>query len=308
MVTKKTAPAVAQLQLVYDGPEVKDGTIRVEDMVDALIGFGRAYEKISELQNVPIRQHLRVTGIRRNSADILISIFGQTDPATALESAVSIGKYAAIIVGSIVSYIKYKKHLKGDKKPKEVQINNSGTINVINADKVVMEVPKRDYELYSSGVLDSDLDHLTRPLREGFVDSVEFRDEGGKAIEGSRIESKEKAYFSHSSETVTTTKDDVVLEGEMKSLNKDSNSGLFHLTSGKKVRYKLAGKNPETLWRGFAYSGPVRVRCRVHLDSELSPTLLEIFHIDRLQRALFPEGVPPAARHEDKKSRKPARR
>jgi hypothetical protein len=59
------------------------------------------------------------------------------------------------------------------------------------------------------------------------------------------------------------------------------------LNSGKKVRYKLVGKNPHIFWKAFAYSGPVRVRCRVHLDSDLNPTLLEIYGIDRLQRNFF---------------------
>lgn len=289
---KKTAPSVAQLQLVYDGPEVKDGTLRVEDMVDALIGFGRAYDKIADLQNVPIKQHLRVTGIKKASADILISALSHVDPNVAMTSAVEVGKYTAAIVTTIVGFIQFKKHMKGAK-PKDVQINsNNGTINVFNNAKVVMELPKRDYELYNSGLLDSDLDHLTRPLEEGRVNAVEFRDGKGKPFEGSRIEAGERDYFSCSAENSTTTQDDVQLEGEMKSLNKDSNSGLFHLNSGKKVRYKLVGKNPHTFWKAFAYSGPVRVRCRVHLDSDLNPTLLEIYGIDRLQRNFFVSEAP----------------
>ena len=85
---KKVQPSVAQLQLVYDGPEVKDGTLRIEDMVDALIGFGRAYDKIADLQNVPVKQNLRVTGIKRASADILISAFSQMNPTVCRTSSV----------------------------------------------------------------------------------------------------------------------------------------------------------------------------------------------------------------------------
>jgi hypothetical protein len=290
---KKASPSVAQLQLVYDGPEVKDGTLRVEDMVDALIGFGRAYDKIADLQNVPVKQHLRVTGIKKASADILISALSHVDPNVAMTSVVEVGKYTAAIITTIVGFIKFKKHMMGAKPKIEINSNN-GTINVFNNAKVVMELPKRDYELYNSRLLDSDLDHLTRPLEEGRVDAVEFRDGKGKPFEGSRIEAGERDYFSSSDESSTTTKDDVLLEGEMKSLNKDSNSGLFHLNSGRKVRYKLVGKNPHTFWKAFAYSGPVRVRCRVHLDGDLNPTLLEIYGIDRLQRNFFVSEAPTA--------------
>lgn len=284
---KKVPPSVAQLQLVYDGPEVKDGTLRIEDMVDALIGFGRAYDKIADLQNVPVKQNLRVTGIKRASADILISAFSQMNPTVTLSNVVEAGKYASAIITTIVGFIQFKKHMKGAKS-KDVKINNTnGNVYVFNNSKVSLELSKRDYETYSSGLLDADLDHLTRPLQEGSVDTVEIRDGSGKAIEGSQITAQEREYFSNSSESSTSTKDDVALEGEMKSLNKDSNSGQFHLTSGKKVRYKLVGKNPHTFWKAFAYSGPVRVRCRVHLDSDLNPTLLEIFHIERLQRNFF---------------------
>jgi hypothetical protein len=47
-------------------------------------------------------------------------------------------------------------------------------------------------------------------------------------------------------------------------------------------------------WRAFAYSGPVRVRCRVHLDGDLNPTLLEIYGINRLQRNFFVSEAPTA--------------
>lgn len=36
---RKLAPNEVQLGLLYSGPEVKDGTISVEDMVAALLGF-----------------------------------------------------------------------------------------------------------------------------------------------------------------------------------------------------------------------------------------------------------------------------
>jgi hypothetical protein len=40
-------PDATQVELLYSGTEVEDGTVPVQDMVDALVGFSGAYSVIA---------------------------------------------------------------------------------------------------------------------------------------------------------------------------------------------------------------------------------------------------------------------
>ncbi len=45
------------IELLYDGKEVEEGKVPVEDMVDALVGFSSAYGKIARRQFSPDYGH-----------------------------------------------------------------------------------------------------------------------------------------------------------------------------------------------------------------------------------------------------------
>ena len=57
---------------LYRGTEVEDGTMPVDDMVDALVGFSGVYAKIAHSQFSPEYGHrIRVVGLQRGSAQIV---------------------------------------------------------------------------------------------------------------------------------------------------------------------------------------------------------------------------------------------
>jgi hypothetical protein len=62
-----------KVELVYRGTDVEDGTVPVNDMVDALVGFSGAFDKIARRQELPETAHrIRVVGLERGSAKIII--------------------------------------------------------------------------------------------------------------------------------------------------------------------------------------------------------------------------------------------
>lgn len=282
---RKPATTTTQLELVYDGPDVKNGTIGLEDMVSALIGFGRAYAKVAELHRVEVPHQLRVTGIRRASADIQIAVqFATPEMLSAMGTVLTA---AGGILASIALIIKVTRHAGKPSRAKEpnISVKGDGNVVVVNGAGAKMEIPKREYDIWHSGLLESDLHNLTRPLEAGRIDYVEFRQDR-KPIEGTRIDADERDLFEHSTQGVTTTKDDVWLEGELRSLNKKTNVGMFYLTDGRGVRYRFASSKPQHLYRGFAHVGPVRVRCRAHFDESLNPVFVEVFDVKLMQPPL----------------------
>jgi hypothetical protein len=275
-------PIEARYELVYDGPEVKDGTMDVEDMVSALVGFGKAYDKVAELLKVQPQHRLRITGIKQSSADILIAIL--LPDAAQLTAIGAAATGIAAVIGSIAAVIKVTKHA-GKPADQKFQVTNNGVIVFNKADEPY-QLSKRDYEIWKGRAIAPDLDQLTRPLEEGRIDMVELRDEKERPVEGTRIAANQRELFRYDSESVTITKDDIWLQGELRSLNKRSNSGIFYLSDGRRVRYRFATDSPESLYADFAYAGPVRVRCKAHFDANLNPVLIEIFQVERLQGSL----------------------
>jgi hypothetical protein len=286
-LTGRTSRLDTQIELVYDGPEVQDGTLAVEDMISALVGFGRAYAKVNELFSGPEEKHkLRVTGLERNSADIIISVQMVPVLDSLLPHAQGILMGVGAVLGGIAAVIKAKRVVGKEKNP-TINVTNNGVV-IVNKNNTQVTLDKRAYNLYKSGLIDADLDQMTRPLVEGAIDLVELRDEHKKPIPDTRISAEERDIFRIKEESVTTTKDDVILVGELRSLNKNTNRGQFVMNDGKRVSYKFATKKPQALYKGFAYSGQVKVRCRAHFDANLDLSFIEIFGVEPLQKSLIP--------------------
>ena len=64
-----------EIHLRYEGPDVDDGTMSIQDIVPVLQGFASAYGKIASSDDPSSTHRLRITGIRRGSADILLEVW-----------------------------------------------------------------------------------------------------------------------------------------------------------------------------------------------------------------------------------------
>ena len=99
--------------LRYQGPDVDDGSMSVEDIVPVLEGIASAYGRIAADTSAGVQHRLRITGVRHGSADILLEIWDVVGKASDhLQDIDVLGRTAIGIVTTIFGVIKIKKHLK----------------------------------------------------------------------------------------------------------------------------------------------------------------------------------------------------
>jgi hypothetical protein len=276
------------LVLRYDGPDVDDGSMSIEDVVPVLQGFAGAYGKIAAEAGVGGQHRIRITGVQPGSAKLILEVWDalgkMADPLTSI-SLLTAG--AASIVGTIVGVIKLKRHLKG--KPFKERITGEGTVSVTNIENVTINMPINIYNIYKSKLIDQDLAKIVRPLKPGQINSAEIsaQQPDGSFIQ-ERISATERELFETEIVTVTTTKT-TWLVGQLTSLNKPTESGYLILTDGTRVFYHYAGENVGKLHSIFGtYEGPVKVFATANMDENLKVVQLEILDIEKMQGELFP--------------------
>lgn len=274
-----------QITLKYEGKDVDDGTMPIEDVVAALQGFSSAYAKLANRYDPNEQHQIRVSAINKSSFAVLVLAW-----ATENHSALIKGSAAAVqwIVGTVIKVVELKKAAKGQP-PVSVVVNGSNnTVIVTTVGNVQTEVPPEAYEAFRSKSLDSDLARITSPLKEGKIDvaRINVTDPDGKEIAKAQVESFEKPFFKAEEKTVTSTSKPVVLEGQFVSLNKESDRGSFRMQNGKTVRYHFKAEDASLLHADFAYKGPVSVECVASFDSNLEVKSLDITSVTRLQREL----------------------
>jgi hypothetical protein len=307
-------PEVTQLELVYGGNEVDDGTIPIEYMIDALMGFSVAYEKIAARTIRNADHQIRVVGIeQQDSTHIVLNImeWAHANPAAAGAAFTALGiataKAAYTVIKDIAKLISGKKHLAGG----EPKIIFEGTnILLINRPEEPLQLTKEQLEFLREGLIDPDLDRLTTPLDHTNVTKFELRTD---KIPIADVSKQEREYFLYSPKSVTTTKDDLWITGMLNSLAKDKNRGTFHTVTGLHVPYRYVGHNKEELLRAFAHRGLVRVRARVALGTDLQPVSLQIYSVQLDQQDLFSSAQnaqtkPRPTEHESNSKKKKERR
>jgi hypothetical protein len=138
-----------------------------------------------------------------------------------------------------------------------------------------LPISRADFEILDKGVIDSDLDKMASPLREDFIDAFEIKHDENEAPD-LHIEASDRPYFAKPRREAATTQE-VTLTGTMTSISKTTNSGVFVIDNGKKVRFKFsdADKLPD-FYLKFAYLGPVRVTCKAKLDDNLDVISIDI--------------------------------
>ena len=64
-----------EIHLRYEGPDVDDGTMSVEDIVPVLQGFSSAYRKLVIRDDPESKHRLRLAAVRQGSADIILDVW-----------------------------------------------------------------------------------------------------------------------------------------------------------------------------------------------------------------------------------------
>ena len=284
------------ITLRYVGRDVDNGSIAVDDLLAALNGFSSAFYKIAERESLDYKQRIKVTGISKSSANVHLEIFqwvqahpvvAQTVGTAGTVLAVTGKKLAAkvtdIVIDRIVSIFKAKKHIQRSEYKTEVS-GDSNTVIIINSVNAKLPINREDFEILDKGVIDTDLDKMASPLREDFIDAFEIKHDERESPD-LHIEASDRPYFARPRREAATTQD-VILTGTMTTISKATNSGVFVIENGRKVRFKFSDpeKLPE-LYRQFSHLGTVQVKCKAKLDDNLDVISIEISDVQPLQKA-----------------------
>jgi hypothetical protein len=278
------------IHLRYEGPDVDDGTMSLQDIVPVLQGFSSAYGKLAATDDPGSTHRLKISAVRPGSADIVLQVWttlGENAPQlTAIGAIAAVLGVAYKIVQKIIGVSKIKRHVK--RRPFKETISANNSIVIANSENVTLEVPLEVYELFKSGDIDKDLDRLTSPLVEGRIDAaeVEARPTDGEVLR-ERITAEERPYFESGDLAVTSTRE-TWLVARLNSLTKSTNSGFLNLNDGTRAFYRYIGDNPQQLYAIFGtYDGLVRIRCKANMDENLKVVDLEMIAIERVQGDLF---------------------
>jgi hypothetical protein len=279
------ASGIAQVEIIlkYDGRDVDNGTMPIEDVISALRGFSNAYGNIASEYDPNGQHQIRVAAINRSSFAVAIIAWANENRTVVMASL----PVATAIITLIIKLIDLKKATKGQP-PASVNIDGSNNTVIIATagDNTELVVQREVYELYKNRTLDSELGKIVSPLRQGQVDAVSISSKDSTSSDSVVITSSEKDFF-HADDTKTSTSKPTEVDGYLVSLNKESNRGRFRMQNGATVSYHFTGDNPSGMYDDFAYRGPTRVQCVATFDGNLELKGLEITKVTRLQGDLF---------------------
>jgi hypothetical protein len=283
-------PDAVRVELLYRGIAVDDGTMPVEDLIDALAGFSEAFGKIARYYDLPATERqIRVVGLEKGSAKILVEVVDWVVKNPAASTAL-------VGVGSALGAGVYKvlEFLSGVIKGKKALQGQSITNNyVFNDNRVILQdvsIAKEQFEFLRSGQLDADLDRMTAPLEEDHgVNAFELRTGDQELVKVSATERpylKEPAHYL-AGESVAlpapprpqrrrTTSEEGWFEGTLRSHSKQNNRGIFETLSRQRMRYQYAAEDIQPLLRAYASRGTVKVYGRVAFDADHEPISIEI--------------------------------
>ena len=284
-----------EIHLKYEGPDVENGTMDLQDVIPVLQGFSGAFSRLSGSRKRKVPYRIELSGIRNGSADIVLEIrqwlIDSSDTIVPLAGLTTIGMYVAFpIVKRIIEVIRIKAHV-GTDEP-NVKILAEKSIVVSDSTNVNISVSPEAYDVYKNGTIDEDLEQITRPLQEGRIDSAEFEVQGeNQESFRQRITSDDRPHFEI--REVKTTTEETELVATLNSLTKSTNNGFLYLhgEKGKKrVTYHYKGDDHSKLYSIFGiHSGCVKIRCKAKLDEHLNVLSVDIYDIERLQMDMFDE-------------------
>jgi hypothetical protein len=139
------------MKLVYEGKEVDDGSMPVEEIVAALQGFSGAYPKVAN-SLVPSSSHtLRVSAVEKGSFELAILALVSSHPEAVGAIKTMTASAARYIFGVVKDVIEAKKHIKA--KPYEISVRgNENVVVVINTEGESRPITKEVLEILKSNV------------------------------------------------------------------------------------------------------------------------------------------------------------
>lgn len=277
-----------EVHLRFEGPDVEDGTMSLEDIVPVLQGFANAFAELAKTDDPDSKHNVKIADVRQGSADVVLGVWTTVSdhPDFVTGAAALLIGSAQLIVRKIIGVVRLKRHVK--RRPFKVEISGDRNIVIMNSQKVSIETPKEIYDVFASGRIDKPLNKLTSPLAPGRIEAAEIEalPANGEPFR-ERITSQERHCFELEDVVVTSSRRAHRIV-TLVSVHKGTNNGTLLLTNGKRASYSYKGDNHSKLHRVFGTEdGPVIVQCEEKLDEEKEVVSLDIFDIERLQPDLL---------------------
>jgi hypothetical protein len=276
--------APLNIRIRYEGDDVNNGTMPVDEVITALQGFAGAYGKAAN-ELMPSSVHeLRVSAVNEGSFEVaILAWIGASQFKETLEALNNAADGAKYIFGIVRDVINGKKHIKSKPFTVSVRGDNNTTL-IINADGAALSLPPEAIKLLQSNLLDIDLGKIASPLSDGLVERAEITARDEHDLIEAKIDSAEKSFFAPGSSFETSKEAEI--SGTLISLNKETLRGTFKRNDGHKFPYRYIGENSDSFFSGFSHNGLVRASCIAFFDENLELKRLDITRIISLQSEL----------------------
>jgi hypothetical protein len=277
-----------KISLKYSGQDVDDGSMSVNDFVDAVKGFSSTYGKIATQNRYKHTFDVRITAIEKGSIDIQLAIKFLQDNSALLGDVANFATVAVsttpVMKGAFKAiqwFIKLFKHTQQQPYTNYFSGNNVVIVNLNNEE---LSLPSEVYSLLKADEesFKADIYKIVKPLEQGRIDKAIISAKIGDDEISESVTSEEKDFFDPKLVNLTET-DRIWITGKFNSLTKSTNKGYFYLPDGSRVSYELKATNPEDMYQYFIYKGVVKVLAKVYLDNNLNKNKIEIFEIEPVQ-------------------------
>jgi hypothetical protein len=282
-------------ELVYDGPDVEDGTIDASDLAEVLAGLNRAVSVVAFEADLSDRYRLRIKDVNADSFHLILRLieYAKANPAAA--TAIAAGAAVALnavtnaasgiyrVVTDIAKLIDAKKRTQGRRVALLPTSFKDGCVTITYLEDLIV-LTKEQYELLLSQKVDKSISQIVSPLEPKRIDSFEIRREDTALV---TVEAKQRGYFDYVEIIEEEGKEGTQIVGTLNSLSKNTLRGTFYTSDGVHVPYHYSGGDVGQLLRGFAAREPLRVHGKITYGNDGVPRYIEAQDFEVLQRGFF---------------------
>jgi hypothetical protein len=164
-----------QLDIIYDGPAVADGSMNVKDLAPAMLSIGTLFEAANNITNGQLATiNIKVRATSSGSFHILYEVIqaSQAIDPNLLATAVQIRDWligGVAIGGGVFGLIKWARA----RKPKLTKVNED--LYTLTIDDETYEIPLVLLRLYQDASIRRSIADMVRPVKEEGIDSFQVR-------------------------------------------------------------------------------------------------------------------------------------
>ena len=175
------------INLLYEGPDIENGAMSLQDVIPILQGFSGAYATLVNKKYPKTSHQIYISDIRPGSVDIVLEawqwVTENTDTlTTAAAPILAQPDMVFSIMSTIFELSKLKIHISNEAYTE--QVGDGQNIAINNAENVTLNFHHETYQIYKDGDLDGNMRNLVQPLEPGRINSAEFKvtSQDGKTI------------------------------------------------------------------------------------------------------------------------------